>query len=78
MLGYEIVLIQRLLAQSLNMPLPVTGANETNYGITVTLSGQSYQIFEKNHGGKELINKLCDCPSISSQIFMMMNQHTDS
>lgn len=47
MLGYEFVLIQRLLAQSLNMPLPVTGANENNYGITVTLSGQSYQIFEK-------------------------------
>lgn len=47
MLGYEFVLIQRLLAQSLNMPLPVTGANEANYGITVTLSGQSYQVFEK-------------------------------
>lgn len=47
MLGYEFVLIQRLLAQSLNMPLPVTGANNANYGITVTLSGQSYQVFEK-------------------------------
>lgn len=47
MLGYEFVLIQRLLAQSLNMPLPVTGANNANYGITVTLSDQSYQIFEK-------------------------------
>lgn len=47
MLGYEFVLIQRLLALSLNMPLPVTGANVANYGITVTLSGQSYQIFEK-------------------------------
>ncbi|HBS5820973.1 TPA: hypothetical protein MAK91_000444 [Klebsiella variicola] len=47
MLGYEFVLIQRLLAHSLNMPLPVTGANDANYGITVTLSGQSYQVFEK-------------------------------
>ncbi|WP_324726369.1 hypothetical protein [Klebsiella sp. ZJOU C1] len=47
MLGYEFVLIQRLLARSLNMPLPVTGANYCNYGITITLSGQSYQIFEK-------------------------------
>lgn len=56
MLGYEIVLIQRLLAQSLNMPLPVTGANETNYGITVTLSGQSYQIFEKK-SWRERVNQ---------------------
>ncbi|HBM2978180.1 TPA: hypothetical protein LVL89_001333 [Klebsiella michiganensis] len=47
MLGYEFVLIQRLLAKSLNMPLPVIGANDTNYGITVTLSGQPYQVFEK-------------------------------
>lgn len=47
MLGYEFVLIQRLLAHSLNMPLPVTGANDANYGITVILSGQSYQVFEK-------------------------------
>lgn len=46
-LGYEFVLIQRLLAQSLNMPLSVTGANNANYGITATLSGQSYQFFEK-------------------------------
>ncbi|MCB3584575.1 hypothetical protein H5796_25450 [Klebsiella pneumoniae] len=47
MLGHEFVLIQRLLAHSLNMPLPITGANDANYGITITLAGQSYQIFEK-------------------------------
>jgi hypothetical protein len=45
--GYEFVLVQRLLAHSLNIHLPVTGANETNYGITVTFSDQTYQVFEK-------------------------------
>ncbi|MEB2704011.1 hypothetical protein VC191_09410 [Citrobacter koseri] len=45
--GYELVLIQRLLANSLNMPQPITGANDTNYGITVTLSNQMFQVFEK-------------------------------
>ncbi|MFC3396034.1 hypothetical protein [Brenneria rubrifaciens] len=45
--GYEFVLVQRLLAHSLKMPLPVTGANDANYGITVTMSGQTYQVFEK-------------------------------
>ncbi|HDT1950576.1 TPA: hypothetical protein QHR21_004535 [Klebsiella pneumoniae] len=45
--GYEYVLIQRLLAHSLNIPQPITGANEINYGITVSLSGNTYQILEK-------------------------------
>lgn len=44
---HEYVLIQRLLARSLRIPLPVTGANEINYGITVSLAGQTFQIFEK-------------------------------
>lgn len=62
MLGYEFVLIQRLLAQSLNMPLPVTGANETNYGITVTLSGQSYQVFEKMTWREKINQQLMRLP----------------
>ncbi|EPJ9473650.1 TPA: hypothetical protein ACNRRR_004786 [Citrobacter freundii] len=45
--GYELVLIQRLLANSLNMPQPITGASGANYGITVTLSNQIFQVFEK-------------------------------
>jgi hypothetical protein len=45
--GYEYVLIQRLLARSLNIPLPVTGANDINYGISVIISGEGFQVFEK-------------------------------
>ncbi|HBC9216584.1 TPA: hypothetical protein KE814_001693 [Citrobacter freundii] len=47
LLGHEFVLVQRLLADSLNLPLPVIGANNINYGITVNLSGESFQVFEK-------------------------------
>ncbi len=45
--GYEYVLVQRLLARSLSIPLPVTGANDINYGISVTVSGEIFQVFEK-------------------------------
>lgn len=45
--GYEYVLIQRLLARSLNIPLPVTGANGINYGVSVSLFGEIFQVFEK-------------------------------
>lgn len=45
--GYEYVLVQRLLAHSLSIPLPITGANNTNYGISVSLSGEIFQTFEK-------------------------------
>ncbi|WP_157808127.1 hypothetical protein [Klebsiella pneumoniae] len=37
--GHEYVLVQRLLALSLHLPLPVTGANENNFGITVYIDG---------------------------------------
>lgn len=47
LLGYEYVLVQRLLAHSLGIPLPVTGANDINYGISVVISGETFQLFEK-------------------------------
>ncbi|THE38459.1 hypothetical protein DJ535_12165 [Citrobacter murliniae] len=45
--GYEYVLLQRLLARSLKIPLPVNGASDINYGISVSIAGEIYQIFEK-------------------------------
>ncbi|NKI75828.1 hypothetical protein Dpoa2040_003150 [Dickeya sp. CFBP 2040] len=45
--GYEYVMVQCLLAHSLHIPLPNTGTNEINYGISVTLSGEIFQVFEK-------------------------------
>lgn len=47
LLGYEYVLIQRLLANTLNLPLPVAGTETINYGLTVTISEGVFQLFEK-------------------------------
>ncbi|HBK4608575.1 hypothetical protein ACTVM3_14665 [Serratia nematodiphila] len=47
LLGYEYVLIQRLLSRSLKIPPPVIGAVKNNYGITVSLLGKTFQVFEK-------------------------------
>ncbi|UCT05955.1 hypothetical protein [Enterobacter mori] len=47
LLGHEFVLVQKLLASSLKLPAPITGANKNNYGITVNLFGQTFQVFER-------------------------------
>lgn len=47
LVGYEYVLVQRLLAHSLGLPLPITGAKITNYGISVSLSGEIFQVLER-------------------------------
>lgn len=46
LLGYEYVIIQSLLAQSLKLPLPIKGAHDNNYGISVCYKGDIFQIFE--------------------------------
>ncbi|MDM4208097.1 hypothetical protein [Klebsiella spallanzanii] len=45
--GYEYVLIQKLLSHHLGIPKPIIGANSINNGFTVTISGDTFQIFEK-------------------------------
>ncbi|MEI7189971.1 hypothetical protein, partial [Dickeya dianthicola] len=45
--GHKYVMVQRLLARSLHIPLPHIGENEINYGISITLSGEIFQVFEK-------------------------------
>ncbi len=47
LIGYEYVLVQKLLAQSLKIPLPVTGAIDFNHGITVSLQGEVFQLFNR-------------------------------
>lgn len=48
LIGHEYVIVQILLAQALNIPLPLTGASNINYGISVLMSGEIYQLFEKS------------------------------
>lgn len=67
--GNEYVLIQRLLAHSLKIPLPVARKNDNNYGITVTLSGNILQVFEKKTCRERIKQQLMQLPkSIPSDI----------
>lgn len=45
--GLEYIVIQRLLAHSLGIPLPVTGANDRINGISVNIFGEIFLLFEK-------------------------------
>ncbi|MEQ5052874.1 hypothetical protein ABN154_13780 [Klebsiella michiganensis] len=47
LVGYEYVIVQHLLANYLNLPLPLSGAKDINYGITVILDGELYQLYEE-------------------------------
>ncbi|HFK3992031.1 TPA: hypothetical protein ACGZ5C_002219 [Citrobacter freundii] len=43
--GHEFLLIQRLLARSLSLPLPEE--NHVNHGISVIIAGEIFQLFER-------------------------------
>lgn len=45
LIGYEYVLVQRLLAQSLDIPFPIMGAIKNNLGISIAFENQLYQVF---------------------------------
>lgn len=47
LVGYEYVLIQRLLSRHLGISLPEEGERNINYGISVNLSDETFQLFEK-------------------------------
>lgn len=70
LLGNEYVLIQRLLASSLKIPTPITGANEVNYGITVNLKGDIFQVFEKKTWSERIKQQLMLLPKSTSSDFL--------
>lgn len=45
--GYEYVAVQRLLARELSLPLPEKGNTYQNLGVSVFISGEIFQTFEK-------------------------------
>lgn len=47
LIGLEYIATQRLLAQSLGIPSPITGANDRIHGISVNISGETFLIFER-------------------------------
>lgn len=70
LLGNEYVLIQKLLASSLKIPKPITGANEINYGITVTLKGDIFQVFEKKTWSERIKKQFMQLPKSTSPNFL--------
>ncbi|WP_343530140.1 hypothetical protein [Yokenella regensburgei] len=45
--GYEHTIVKHLLARSLNIQLPSVDMNHFNHGISVTIDGEVFQVFEK-------------------------------
>lgn len=62
LLGYQYVLIQRLLARSLKIPLPVIGADKINYGITVIFHGELFQVFDKSTWQERIKQQIMQMP----------------
>ena len=64
--SYEYVLVQRLLALSLGIPLPVKGANDDNYGITLIFGGETFQLFEKTNWASRIQHQLKRLPQANA------------
>jgi len=45
--GHESFLIQLALANTLGLPLPSRSCNDINYGVTTSIEGSIFQVFEK-------------------------------
>lgn len=67
LIGYEHVLIQKLLAYSLKIRPPVTGAIEFNHGITVNLHGEIFQLFERVTWKQRIKQKIMQLPKNIAQ-----------
>lgn len=60
--GYELVLVQALLARSLGISCPHTGRHKVNYGLSINISGEIFQVFEEMTWQMKIINKLLALP----------------
>ncbi|MFP1848632.1 hypothetical protein ACLED8_06670 [Lonsdalea quercina] len=82
LIGYEYVLVQHLLARSLSIPLPVIGENHINYGFTVNIDDDHFQIFEKVRYRERIKQQIARLPkNITSDItkktpYLKTNQYS--
>ncbi|ECG0361881.1 hypothetical protein ABRW52_003195 [Salmonella enterica subsp. enterica serovar Newport] len=60
--GHEYVSVQHLLAHSLEFPPPVKGKYSVNYGISVLICGEIFQVFEKTTWQKRISQQLMNLP----------------
>ncbi|ECF6929448.1 hypothetical protein XY36_01645 [Salmonella enterica subsp. enterica] len=65
--GHEYVSVQHLLAHSLEFPPPVTGRHSVNYGISVLICGEIFQVFEKTTWQQRISQQLMKLPEPLSQ-----------
>ncbi|EJE2970223.1 hypothetical protein M4F23_000837 [Salmonella enterica] len=65
--GHEYVSVQHLLAHSLEFPPPVKGKHSVNYGISVLICGEIFQVFEKTTWQKRISQQLMKLPEPLSQ-----------
>lgn len=65
--GHEYVSVQHLLAHSLEFPPPVTGRYSVNYGISVLICGEIFQVFEKTTWQQRIAQQLMKLPESLSQ-----------
>ncbi|EAA9297307.1 hypothetical protein N3740_003526 [Salmonella enterica subsp. enterica serovar Newport] len=60
--GHEYVSVQHLLAHSLEFPPPVKGKYSVNYGISVLICGEIFQVFEKTTWQQRISQQLMNLP----------------
>lgn len=65
--GHEHFSVQNLLAHSLEFPPPVTGRYSVNYGISVLICNEIYQVFEKTTWQHRISQQLLKLPEPLSQ-----------
>ncbi|HAT6805122.1 TPA: hypothetical protein JAN03_24300 [Citrobacter freundii] len=77
LLGYEHMVVQRLLAQALNIPAPVSGLYDFHYGVIVCEGDVLYQVFEQDTWENRISQRLKDLPScIATQFHAQINIST--
>lgn len=60
----------------MNLRLPITGASDANYGITVNLSGQLYQVFEKIPWQERIYQQIMKLPEhIVPEVYSLVSRY---
>lgn len=67
LVGYEYFLVQRLLANALNIPGPVERADDVNYGISVLIAGELFQTFQKTTWQERIKQQTMNLPKDIAQ-----------
>ncbi|WP_434640021.1 hypothetical protein ACMYSK_02690 [Klebsiella sp. I138] len=76
--GFEYIIIQRYLADSLSMPLPIDNPDTINFGITVTSGNELFLLFNKISWKEQIQSKIKYLPDETTSIikdFCLRNEN---